>query len=116
MTRNLLILLFSAIFAAMLWVTITASLDRNVLDAAGDIWRDPWGKATLFDAYFGFLTVYLWIAWRERSVAARVVWFVLLMCLGNFAIAGYVLAALIRLPPGESVDRLFERPVVKRPG
>lgn len=107
--RTFLILAFSAIFLAMLWVTVVASLDRNVLTAGAEIWADPWGKATLFDAYFAFLTVYLFIAWRERSNVARGLWLIAILLLGNFAISAYFLAALLRLPKGASWDRIFER-------
>lgn len=108
--RNVLILLFSAILVTMLAVTLLASQDRNVLLAAVDLWADPWGRATILDACFGFLTVYVWVAWRERSWLWRVVWFVLFMGLGNIAIAIYMLRALIALPPGASVAELLRRP------
>lgn len=107
--KRLLIVWFVLVLAAMLWATVTASLDRDVLTAASEIWQDPWGRATLFDAYFAFLTVYLWIAWRERSWGARILWLVLILLLGNFAIAAYALIALLRLPPGEGVEGLFRR-------
>ena len=94
MSRKLLSVFFAVVLVAMLWVTITASLDRSVLTAAAEIWADPWGRATLFDAYFAFLTIYIWVFLRERKPAARLVWFVLFMALGNFAIAAYFLAAL----------------------
>ncbi len=102
-------ILFSLVLVAMLAVTITASFDRGVFEAGTDLWPDPWFRATLADAYFGFLAVYLWIAWREPSLGARIVWFVLLMAFGNIAIAIYVLIQLFRLRPGESPARLFER-------
>ena len=70
----------------------------------------PLVQATLADAYFGFLTVYVWIAYRERGWGRRVLWFVLLMALGNIAIAGYLLWALFRLPRGASLERLMLRP------
>ena len=108
--KTFLYVAFSAVLAAMLWVTVTASLDRSVLQAAGEIWSDPWGKATLFDAYFAFLTVYLWIAWRERGWARRILWLVLILTLGNFAIAAYFLIALYRIGPGGSWTEIFERP------
>lgn len=103
--------LFAGVLAAMLYVTITASLNEGVFDALVRLWPDPWFRATLADAYFGFVAVYVWIAWRERSVVARIGWFVLLMALGNIAIAGYVLVALYRLPAGAGVDGLFARRV-----
>ena len=104
MRRMPLIVFFPAVLAAMLAVTVIASLDRNVLSAGAEIWADPWGRATLFDAYFAFLTVYVWVFFRERTLAARVVWFVLFMALGNIAIAVYFLIVLLRR------ERLFPQP------
>ncbi len=89
-------LLFGAILAAMLYVTISASFDRGVFEGAAALWPDPWFRATLADAYFGFLTVFVWIAYKEPGWARRALWFVLLMGLGNIAIAVYVLIQLFR--------------------
>ena len=102
--------LFALVLAGMFFVTITATLERGVFDAATDLWDDPWFRATLADAYFGFLTVYVWIAYRERGWPRRVLWFLLLMALGNIAIAGYLLWALFRLPPDAPLERLLLRP------
>jgi hypothetical protein len=107
--RNALILFFTLILLAMLAVTTIASFDRGVFTAGADLWQDPWFRATLADAYFGFLTIYLWIAYRERSWFARGVWFVLLMGLGNIAIAVYALIQLARLKPGEGIGTLLQR-------
>ena len=71
---------------------------RHVFDN-GPLMRDVWFQATLLDAYFGFLTFYVWVAWKERTLAGRVVWFVLIMTLGNMAMSAYVILQLIRLPP-----------------
>lgn len=106
--KTVLYAFFSAVLLAMLWVTVTASMDRNVLDAAVEIWQDPWGKATLFDAYFAFLTVYVWMAYREPTWWRRGVWLLLVLTLGNFAIAVYALLALRRVPPGAPWSRIFE--------
>ncbi len=105
--KRLLIGFWSAVLIAMIWVTTWASLDRDVFTAAAEIWRDPWGRATLFDAYFAFLAVWVWIAWRERTPLRAALWLALLLGLGNIAIALYFLAALVRLPPGDSWDALF---------
>ena len=107
--KTFLYLAFGAVLAAMLSVTVIASLDRSVLQAAVEIWDDPWGRATLFDAYFAFLTVFLWIAYRERSWGRRILWLVLILTLGNFAIATYFLLALRRIGPRGSWTELFER-------
>lgn len=109
MTRRTLTILFAGVLAAMLGVTIRASLDRNVLVAGADLWRDPWGMATLFDAYFGFLTFYLWVLYKETNKARRVVWFVLIMALGNIAMAVYMLKELHRLGPDDTFSHLLVR-------
>lgn len=106
---NFLKVLFLLILLGMLAVTTVASLDRGVLEAASDLWDDPWFKATLADAYFGFIAVYVWIAYKEPGWGRKILWFVLLMLLGNIAIAVYVLIQLFRLPPSASVEDLLLR-------
>ena len=101
--------LFGLIIVAMLAATVQATLDRGVLEALDELWPDPWFRATLADAYFGFLTVFVWIAYRERSMIARLLWFVALMLLGNFAIAAYILVALYQLDPAASLEKLLLR-------
>ncbi len=106
---NLLKGIFFLVLLSMLAVTIAASLDRPVFEAGADLWSDPWFRATLADAYFGFLAVYLWIAYKENSWPKRVLWFVLLMALGNIAIAVYLLIQLFRLPANASMEDLLLR-------
>ncbi len=101
---------FAAIVVVMIAATAWASLDKSVLQAFADLWADRWGRATLFDAYFGFLTFFCWVAWRERTLAARIVWLVLILALGNIAMSSYVLIALYRLPRGATVADLFRPP------
>lgn len=102
-------ILFALILLAMLAVTTVASLDRSVFTAGAGLWDDPWFRATLADAYFGFLVVYLWIAYKEKTWGRRILWFVLVMTLGNIAIAIYVLIQLFRLPPSASFEDLLLR-------
>jgi cell division protein FtsW (lipid II flippase) len=100
---------FFLILLAMLAVTTIASLDRSVFEAGADLWPDPWFRATLADAYFGFLVIYLWIAYKERTWSKRALWFVLLMTLGNIAIAVYFLIQLARLPGSAAAKDLLLR-------
>ena len=106
--RNLLILCFSGIFSVLLISTIYASLDKDVFTAAALLWTDPWGKATLLDAYFAFLTFYMWVFYRESSWPKRILWFIAIMCLGNFAISTYVILQLLKLKPDDSPGLLFK--------
>ncbi|MBN2394755.1 MAG: DUF1475 family protein [Anaerolineae bacterium] len=71
--------------------------------AAGDfsaegawITSHPWGIVSLVDLYAGFSIFSLWIVYREKSPVAAVVWVALMMVLGNWTAALYVLLALVR--------------------
>ncbi len=111
--KSLLTALFVLVLGAMLFVTVRASLGEGVFAAGSRLWGDWWFRATLADAYFGFVAVFVWIAWRERTTGARLGWFVAVMALGNIAIAVYFLIALRRLP-GPGIDGLFVRPSAVR--
>ena len=102
--------LFGAILVVMLYVTVTAALDRGVLDAGTGLWPEPWFRATLADAYCGFLAFYAWVFYRERSWGPRGLWFVAIMALGNIAMSVYVLIRLFRLPAGAGPEQLRQRP------
>ncbi len=107
MTRTILVVLFVGILLSMLAVTTYASLDRSVLNVGSDLTSDPWFQATLADAYFGFLTFYVWVAYKEPSLWRKALWFVLIMALGNIAMAVYVLIQLAKLKPGEPISRML---------
>ena len=107
--RRALILLFGVILGAMLTVTTTASLDRSIFDVGSQLTSDPWFHATLADCYFGFLTCYVWVAYKERAIWRRVVWFVLIMTLGNIAMSIYMLIQLRRWDASRGVESLLLR-------
>lgn len=100
---------FLLVLVAMVVVTTWAGLQENVLLAGGRLVRDPWGLATLFDAYFAFLAFWLWLAWRERSWLPRLLWLLAILALGNLAMAAYALVQLAGLPPGSDLGALFQR-------
>jgi hypothetical protein len=66
-----------------------------------------WTIATLLDAYFGFLTFYVWVLWKETRTLHRALWFVAIMLLGNIAMSAYVLRQLARLAPDDSLGSLL---------
>lgn len=109
MIRILLLLLFGGVLLAMLAVTTYASLDRSILDVGPQLTSDPWFHATLADAYFGFLTFYAWVAYKEATAWRRVVWFVLIMTLGNIAMSIYMLIQLWRWEPSRGANSLLCR-------
>ena len=99
------------VLVIMLYVTISASLHQDIFSATSGLWPDPWFRATLADAYCGFLFFWLWVAWREQSLAKSFLWFFLIMTLGNIAMAGYLLVQLRHIRSGENPERLFSRKV-----
>jgi hypothetical protein len=87
--------LFLLVIGSMLWATTRAGMNQSLGDfARSATFRDPWVIATLFDAYWAFISFYVWIAWKEQSLAARVLWFIAVILLGNFAMAAYMLREL----------------------
>jgi hypothetical protein len=100
-----------AVLAVMLYVTISASLQQDLISATRQLWPDPWFRATLADAYCGFLFFWLWVAWREQSTTKGFLWFFLIMALGNLAMASYVLLQIRRLQPGDGIEALLQRRV-----
>lgn len=112
--RICLFTLFALILLAMVAVTAWASCDRAVW-RAGYLFVEPWFVATFVDAYCGFITFYVWVAYKERSTTARVAWFLALMGLGNIAMAAYMLIQLLRLRRGESWEHLLLKRSPQRP-
>jgi hypothetical protein len=100
--KGFLIAFFGAIFVWMIVMTTLTSLQMPIWDAFATFGDNPWAIATLWDAYFGFLTFYVWVAWRETRLLPRLLWFVAIMALGNIAMSLYVLIQLFRLPAGAS--------------
>jgi len=102
-------LLFGAVFIWMSVVTIRTSLTVSLWAAWPSYAANPWAVATLYDAYFGFLTFYVWVAYKERATWSRVVWFVFIMGLGNIAMSLYMLIQLMRLRPEEPAEAILWR-------
>ena len=93
----------------MLVVTTLAVRDRSLFDVGQALLNDPWFHATLLDAYCGFLTFYVWVAYKEPGVWRKVVWFVLIMTLGNFAMSIYVLFQILSAAPDRPLESILLR-------
>jgi len=100
-------LLFGGILLAMIIVTVDASLKQSLWDCWPGLRAQPWAVATLFDAYFGFVTFFAWVVYKEANIGRSVLWFVLIMGLGNMAMAAYMLIQLFRLKPEESLEHML---------
>jgi hypothetical protein len=105
--KSFLTIICLAVIALMLYVTISASLQQNLVTATRQLWPVPWFRATLADAYCGFLFFWLWLAWRERSAVKSILWLVLILTLGNLAMASYILLQLRCWNPDEGVAQLL---------
>ncbi len=106
-------LLFTAMLLYMVGMTLWVTLHKSILASGEEFsWaHSPWAVATLFDAYFGFITFNAWVFYKERSLAARILWFVAIMGLGNIAMSSYVLLQLFRLRPERPAsDILLRKP------
>lgn len=104
---GLLRILFAVVLVSMLAVTSWASLQCPLFAVPRDVFTHPWFLATLADAYWGFITFYGWVAYKQTSWPARAAWFFAIMLLGNIAMSAYCLAELSRVPPGNRLESLL---------
>lgn len=103
--------IFALALLIILAATSWASAQMPFWHTPRELVTHPWFIATLVDTYLAFFTFWLWVAYKERSNFARLLWLVLIFALGNIAIAGYMLWQLFRLPPRACIeDLLLRRP------
>lgn len=100
---------FIVVLLAMLGVTSWASGTVALWNMPREVAAHPWFIATLFDAYFAFLTFWVWVAYKETSTAARIVWLVAILLLGNFAMATYMLRELFRVSSDAKLEDIVRR-------
>jgi Protein of unknown function (DUF1475) len=101
--KSILRLVFGFILVSLTAYNLWASVQQPVWQWAGlttppDNW---WTIATFIDAYYGFVTFYIWVLYKERRFRSRIIWFVAIMTLGNIAMSAYVLLQLARLRADE---------------
>ena len=83
--KTALRVLFLVVLASMLWVTTWAGLQCPLFGVPRAVATHPWFIATLFDAYWGFTTFYVWVFWRESSWSSKVAWFLAIFSLDDMA-------------------------------
>ena len=106
----LLRLLFSIIIVSMVAVTTWAGSQQSLSAFAHSAtFREPWVIATLFDAYWAFITFFVWVAWKESGAVARLLWFVSIVLLGNIAMSAYMLAQLFAVRTTAPLAEVFTR-------
>ena len=107
--KTFLKFLFGFILVFMVTMTIRATLHTSLADAWPAYRADPWAMATFYDAYAGFITFFVWVAYKENSLSKSILWLVLILGLGNIAMSLYVLIQLFRLKPDEPASRMLRR-------
>ncbi len=79
---------------AMTGVLIFGFTKGDFFIDGGEILANPWGIVSMVDLYVGFTLFSMWIAFRERNILVAGIWIVLMMVLGFFTGALYVLIQL----------------------
>jgi hypothetical protein len=100
---------FILVLVTMLCATSWASWHCPLWETPHAVVGHPWFIATLFDCYFGFLTFYAWLFYKEPAWPARIGWLVAILLLGNIAMSSYMLITLFRLPPDAHISRVLLR-------
>lgn len=100
---------FLLVLATMLCATSWASLHCPLWKTPHDVVGHPWFIATLLDCYFGFLTFYAWLFYKEPSGLARIGWLLAILLLGNIAMSSYMLITLFRLPHNAGIAQVLLR-------
>jgi hypothetical protein len=104
-------IVFACIFLWMIGMTLHVQMHKSIALSPSEFsWvTTPWTCATLFDAYFGFFTFFVWVCFKETKLWVKVLLFVVIMSLGNIAMSGYVLLQLFRLKPDEPASAILTR-------
>jgi len=105
----LLRLLFLLVLGSMIGVTSWASLQQSLFAVPREVLGNPWFIATLGDACCGFLAFYVWVAWKEPRLVARLLWLIAILALGNLAMALYALVELCRIREAGQIRDLLSR-------
>ena len=102
-------LAFLFVLVTMLCATSWASYQCALWKTPQALVTHPWFIATLFDCYFGFLTFYVWLAYKETSWFARVAWLIAILALGNIAMSLYMLITVFKLPSDAQIAQVLLR-------
>ena len=97
----------SLVWVFMVYIVVSTSLESSLFKEWSYLGSIPWMQATLWDFYANVLVIYLWVLYREESVAVKILWAILFFALGSIATIGYVLVQLFSLRDGEDVDRIL---------
>lgn len=102
-------ILFTGLLAFMCYEVISTSLESNLFKEWDFLGSIPWMRATLWDFYVNVLVIFIWVCYKEKSIALKIIWLILLVCLGSIATCAYLLIQLFRLKKDDSLKELFTK-------
>lgn len=76
---------------AMIIVLSNGFINGSFTADGGELMNNPWGIVSLVDLYVGFILFSLWIAFREKTVQAKIFWIALMMIFGFLTASLYIL-------------------------
>jgi hypothetical protein len=101
-------IVLSLVWIFMVYIVVSTSLESSLFKEWDYLGSIPWMRATLWDFYANVLIIYLWLLYRERSIAIKLGWAVLFFCLGSIATIGYTLIQLFQLKEGEDIKKILQ--------
>ncbi|MBF8436452.1 DUF1475 family protein [Halanaerobiaceae bacterium Z-7014] len=76
---------------AMVLVISNGFINGSFTEDGGELLANPWGIVSLVDLYVGFIIFSLWIAFREKTIQAKIIWIALMMVFGFLTASLYTL-------------------------
>jgi hypothetical protein len=92
----------------MVYIVISTSLESSLFTEWDSLGAIPWMRATLWDFYANILVIYIWVLYREKSIAIKILWAILFFSLGSIASIGYLLIQLFKLKEGEGISTILQ--------
>lgn len=91
----------------MVFIAVRTSLESNLFEVGGSLLEIPWMVATLWDFYFNILLIALWMFYKEKHIATKVMWLVLFCGLGSITTCFYVFLQLMKVSPDADLSQVF---------
>ena len=101
--------LFLSLSIFMVGLVIMTSMQSDMFHLSSNVLNEPWFKTTLVDFYFNITIISAWMLYKENHWLRGVWWFIAFIALGSIATAFYVVLQLVRLKPGESIEKALLR-------
>ena len=108
-TKALLKIILFALLGFMIWEIVDTSLESSLFKELSTLVQIPWMKATLYDFYTNVFCLSIWIFFKEKSHAKKIVWCLFLITLGSVATCIYILKELYNLKEEEDLKILLTR-------